>query len=43
MEPITHNPLTPGAELELWADTGPAPWMEHPQRAAALVSDYFPR
>ena len=25
-------PLVAGAELELWADTGHAPWMEHPER-----------
>ena len=34
-------PLIPGAELELWADTGHAPWMEHPERAAALVSGFL--
>jgi pimeloyl-ACP methyl ester carboxylesterase len=34
-------PLVPGAELELWADTGHAPWMEHPERAASLVTDFL--
>lgn len=34
-------PSVPGAELELWADTGHAPWMEHPERAAARVADFF--
>lgn len=34
-------PLVPGAELELWPDTGHAPWMEHPERAAALVTEFF--
>ena len=36
-------PLIPGAELDLWDDTGHAPWMEHPERAAALVADFFSR
>jgi pimeloyl-ACP methyl ester carboxylesterase len=35
--------LLPDAELELWADTGHAPWIEHPTRAAALVSDFLHR
>jgi pimeloyl-ACP methyl ester carboxylesterase len=34
-------PLVPGAELELWPDTGHAPWMEHPRRAAVLVADFL--
>lgn len=33
--------LLPDAELELWADTGHAPWIEHPARAAALVTDFL--
>jgi pimeloyl-ACP methyl ester carboxylesterase len=36
-------PLLPGAELELWPDTGHAPWMEHPERAAALAVDFLSR
>ena len=36
-------PLLPGAELELWPDTGHAPWIEHPERAAALVADFLSR
>jgi pimeloyl-ACP methyl ester carboxylesterase len=36
-------PLIPGAELDLWDDAGHAPWMEHPERAAALVADFFSR
>lgn len=31
----------PGARLELWAGTGHAPWMEHPDRAAALIAGCF--
>ena len=34
-------PLVPGAELELWPETGHAPWVEHPERAAALVTDFL--
>jgi pimeloyl-ACP methyl ester carboxylesterase len=33
--------LVPGAELEIWPETGHAPWMEHPERAAALVADFL--
>jgi pimeloyl-ACP methyl ester carboxylesterase len=33
--------LVPGAVLELWPKTGHAPWMEHPERAAAVVSDFL--
>ena len=33
--------LVPGAELELWPETGHAPWVEHPERAAALVADFL--
>jgi pimeloyl-ACP methyl ester carboxylesterase len=36
-------PLIPGAELDVWAGTGHAPWMEHAERAAALVADFFSR
>lgn len=36
-------PLIADAELEVWTDTGHAPWMEHPERAAALVADFFAR
>jgi pimeloyl-ACP methyl ester carboxylesterase len=33
----------PGAELDIWPDTGHAPWMEHPGRAADLVADFLGR
>jgi len=36
-------PRIPGAELELWADTGHAPWMEDPARAASTVADFLNR
>lgn len=36
-------PLIPGAELELWADTGHAPWVEYPERSAALVAGFLGR
>jgi pimeloyl-ACP methyl ester carboxylesterase len=35
--------LVPEAKLELWPETGHAPWMEHPERAAALVTDFLGR
>lgn len=34
-------PLISGAELRLWPETGHAPWMEHPQRAADLVYGFL--
>lgn len=34
-------PRLPAGELELWADTGHAPWIEHPARAAALVTGFL--
>lgn len=36
-------PLIPGAEVEFWADTGHAPWIEHPERSAALVAGFLGR
>lgn len=31
----------PGAELDIWSDTGHAPWVEHPGRAADVVADFL--
>lgn len=36
-------PRLPAGVLELWADTGHAPWMEDPARAADLVAGFFGR
>ena len=33
----------PGAELELWPGVGHAPWIEHPERAAAAVAGFLTR
>ena len=33
--------LVPESKLELWPETGHAPWIEHPERAAALVADFL--
>ena len=31
----------PNADLELWSNVGHAPWIDHPDRAAASVSEFF--
>ena len=33
----------PEAELDLWPDVGHAPWVDHPNRAAALATEFLTR